>query len=235
MSLNPVIRVGRQVGETLRIHDPSINGRIAARQAVDMLAQLGIPDPKRVARRYPHELSGGMAQRIMIAMMLVTRPKLLIADEPTSALDVTIQAQILELMNKLIQDIQTAVLMITHDLGVMAESCDRVAVMYAGQIVEIGPVRDVIKHPQHPYTQCLLKTLPENADPDQPLYSIRGAVPTLLSAHRACGFAPRCSHRFEPCGEKIPPMFELGPGRQAACFLLRDHAVAATPEDRVNG
>jgi len=224
MSLNPVIRVGRQVGETLRIHDPSMSKKIAAQQAVDMLAQLGIPDPKRVARRYPHELSGGMAQRIMIAMMLVTRPKLLIADEPTSALDVTIQAQILELMNRLIQEIQTSVLMITHDLGVMAESCDRVAVMYAGQIVEIGPVRDVLKDPRHPYTQGLLKTLPDKAHPDEPLYSIKGAVPTLLSAHKACGFAPRCAHRFKPCDEAPPPMHALGNGRRAACYLLGDYA-----------
>jgi oligopeptide/dipeptide ABC transporter ATP-binding protein len=222
MSLNPVIRVGRQVAETLLIHDPSIGRKTAGLKAVEMLAQLGIPDPKRVARRYPHELSGGMAQRIMIAMMLVTRPKLLIADEPTSALDVTIQAQILELMDKLIREIQTSVLMITHDLGVMAESCDRVAVMYAGQIVEIGPVRDVLKTPQHPYTQGLLKTLPDKAHPDEPLYSIKGSVPTLLAPHSACGFAPRCDHRFDRCDQTIPPMIDLGSGRQAACFLLEE-------------
>jgi oligopeptide/dipeptide ABC transporter ATP-binding protein len=235
MSLNPVIRVGRQVGETLVIHDPSINKKTATRQAVDMLAQLGIPDPKRVARRYPHELSGGMAQRIMIAMMLVTRPKLLIADEPTSALDVTIQAQILELMNKLIRDIQTSVLMITHDLGVMAESCDRVAVMYAGQIVEIGPVRDVLKKPRHPYTQGLLKTLPNKAHPDQPLYSIKGTVPTLLSAHKACGFAPRCDHRFTRCDEAMPSMHRVGNEHQAACFLLGGRAKPLDVNHRVTG
>lgn len=234
MSLNPVIRVGRQVAETLLIHDQSINRKIADRQAVDMLAQLGIPDPKRVARRYPHELSGGMAQRIMIAMMLVTRPKLLIADEPTSALDVTIQAQIIELMNKLIRDIQTSVLMITHDLGVMAESCDRVAVMYAGQIVEIGPVRDVLKDPKHPYTIGLLQTLPDKARPDQPLFSIKGAVPTLLTAHKACGFAPRCDYRFGPCDQMPPPMYELSPRRRAACYLLGDHAEAKELNGRLN-
>ena len=222
MSLNPVIRVGRQVSETLLINDHSMTRKAAANKAVDMLAQLNIPDPVRVARRFPHELSGGMAQRIMIAMMLVTRPKLLIADEPTSALDVTIQAQILKLMNKLIQEIQTSVLLITHDLGVMAESCDRVAVMYAGQIVEIGPVREVLKNPQHPYTKGLLKTLPENASPDEPLFSIKGAVPTLLAAHKACGFAPRCDYRFGRCDEAIPHLHDLGSGRHAACFLLDD-------------
>lgn len=223
MSLNPVIRVGRQVAETLLIHDSSINNKKAADQAVDMLAKLGIPDPKRSARRYPHELSGGMAQRIMIAMMLVTRPKLLIADEPTSALDVTIQAQILELMKELIRDIQTSVLLITHDLGVMAESCDRVAVMYAGQIVETGPVRNVLKDPQHPYTMGLLKTLPDKARPDQPLFSIKGSVPTLLAAHKACGFAPRCVYCSSICKRETPSMYELDPDRQAACFIHGNH------------
>ncbi len=162
VSINPVIRVGKQ------IHDHSLNRRSARKQAEEMLAQLGIPDPTRMSRRYPHELSGGMSQRVMIAMMLVTRPKLLIADEPTSALDVTIQAQILELMKSLVREIKTSVLMITHDLGVMAETCDRVAVMYAGNVVEMGSVRDVLKNPQHPYTQSLLQTVPDNANPDQP-------------------------------------------------------------------
>ena len=233
MSLNPVIRVGRQVAETLLIHDRSINGKTARERAVDMLAQLGIPDPKRVARRYPHELSGGMAQRIMIAMMLVTRPTLLIADEPTSALDVTIQAQILELLKDLIREIQTAVLMITHDLGVMAESCDRVAVMYAGCVVESGPVREVLKDPQHPYTEGLLQTLPEKAKPDQPLYSIKGNVPTLLKGHTACGFAPRCPRAFARCHSEIPPMYELNTHHQAACFLHDSSPQAITPAPSV--
>jgi len=168
MSLNPVIRVGDQVAETLLVHDRTLSRHVARERAVEMLASLGIPDPLRVARRYPHELSGGMAQRVMIAMMLVTRPKLLIADEPTSALDVTIQAQILELMKALKREINTALLLITHDLGVMAETCDRVAVMYAGSIVEQGPVARVLKHPQHPYTQGLLKTIPNDVAADVP-------------------------------------------------------------------
>jgi len=171
MSLNPVIRVGDQVAETLIIHDRSLGRRSARNHAVDMLAQLGIADPGRMVRRYPHELSGGMCQRVMIAMMLVTRPKLLIADEPTSALDVTIQAQILELIKKLNREIKTSILMITHDLGVLAETCDQVAIMYAGDMVEMGSVRRILKNPQHPYTQGLLQTVPDKSNPDQPLFS----------------------------------------------------------------
>ncbi len=219
MSLNPVIRVGEQIAETLLIHDRSLNRRLARQQAVDMLAQLGIADATRIARRYPHELSGGMSQRIMIAMMLVTRPKLLIADEPTSALDVTIQAQILELMQTLVREIQTSVLMITHDLGVMAETCERVAVMYAGDMIEIGSVHNVLKNPQHPYTQGLLQTVPDKANPDQPLYSIRGNVPSLLEPQTNCRFAPRCEYAMERCKQEIPPVYHLNGNHQAACFL----------------
>ena len=220
VSINPVIRVGKQIAETLLIHDKSLNGRSARKQAVDMLAQVGIPDPAKIARRYPHELSGGMSQRVMIAMMLVTRPKLLIADEPTSALDVTIQAQILELMKSLIQEIKTSVLMITHDLGVMAETCDRVAVMYAGNVVEMGSVRDVLKNPIHPYTQSLLQTVPDNANPDQPLFSIRGNVPSLLEPQIDCVFAPRCESMMDRCTKEIPPVYSINDGHQAACFLI---------------
>lgn len=219
MSLNPVVRVGKQVAETLLIHDPSLNRRAARAQAVDMLANLGIPDPARISRRYAYELSGGMAQRVMIAMMLVTRPRLLIADEPTSALDVTIQAQILELMKGLISEIDTAVLMITHDLGVMAESCDRVAVMYAGTVVEIGPVRAVLKEPVHPYTKGLLKTIPDQANPDQPLYSIKGSVPSLLEPLPGCAFAPRCEFSSARCLKEVPQMYSLNGGHKSACFL----------------
>jgi oligopeptide/dipeptide ABC transporter ATP-binding protein len=231
MSLNPVIRAGDQVAETLLIHDRSLTRRTAKARAVEMLASLGIPDAPRMAGRYPHELSGGMAQRIMIAMMLVTRPKLLIADEPTSALDVTIQAQILEVMKALIREINTAVLLITHDLGVMAETCDRVAVMYTGSVVEIGPVRVVLKNPQHPYTQGLLKTIPNNAAPDQPLFSIRGQVPSLLQPPTACAFAPRCDRAEERCRVEIPPRYILEEGHHVACFLHQGRPeVGALPE-----
>jgi len=221
MSLNPVIRVGEQIAETLIIHDQTLNRRSARTLAEEMLAQLGIPDPTRMARRYPHELSGGMSQRVMIAMMLVTSPKLLIADEPTSALDVTIQAQILELIKKLIRDIKTSVLMITHDLGVMAETCDRVAIMYAGDMVEMGSVRSVLKNPQHPYTQGLLQTVPDKANPQQPLFSIKGNVPSLLEPQTCCRFAPRCDYVMDRCKREIPPFFMLNGDHQAACFLHR--------------
>jgi oligopeptide/dipeptide ABC transporter ATP-binding protein len=234
MSLNPVIRVGHQVAETLLIHDRSLTRGTAKAKAVEMLAGLGIPDAWRMAERYPHELSGGMAQRIMIAMMLVTRPKLLIADEPTSALDVTIQAQILAVMKTLIQEIDTAVLLITHDLGVMAETADRVAVMYAGSMVEIGPVRAVLKDPQHPYTQGLLKTIPSAVAPDQPLFSIRGTVPSLLQPPSGCAFAPRCERVLDRCRSEAPPRYLLGEGRHVACFLHQGRPqVGAQPESLV--
>ena len=226
MSLNPVIRVGDQIAETLIIHDHSLNRRSARKQAAEMLAQLGIPDPIKMSRRYPHELSGGMCQRIMIAMMLVTRPKLLIADEPTSALDVTIQAQILELIQKLIQEIKTSVLLITHDLGVMAETCDRVAIMYAGDMVEMGSVRSVLKNPQHPYTQGLLQTVPDKANPEQPLFSIKGNVPSLLEPQTSCRFAPRCDYVMDRCRREIPPFFMLNGDHQAACFLHKGQSEA---------
>ncbi len=219
MALNPVIRVGEQVAETLLIHNRSLGRRAAQAQAVQMLAGLGIPDAGRMARRYAHELSGGMAQRIMIAMMLVTRPKLLIADEPTSALDVTIQAQILEVMKTLIREIGTAVLLITHDLGVMAETCDRVAVMYAGSVVETGPVRAVLKHPQHPYTQGLLKTIPNDVTPEQRLFAIRGQVPSLLAPPAGCAFAPRCERALERCGVTTPSRYRLEADHEVRCFL----------------
>jgi oligopeptide/dipeptide ABC transporter ATP-binding protein len=225
MSLNPVIRVGEQVAETLLIHDRSLNRKSARKLAVDMLAQLGIADPARMVRRYPHELSGGMSQRIMIAMMLVTRPKLLIADEPTSALDVTIQAQILDLMKMLVSEIQTSVLMITHDLGVMAETCDRVAVMYAGDMVEVGSVHNVLKDPQHPYTRGLLQTVPDKANPDQPLFTIKGNVPSLLDPQTNCRFAPRCESVMDRCNREIPPIYHLNGDHQAACFLHEGQSV----------
>ncbi len=219
MSLNPVMRVGDQVAETLLVHDRGLTRRAARAQALEMLALVAIPDPRRMARRYPHELSGGMAQRIMIAMMVVTRPKLLIADEPTSALDVTIQAQILDLMAGLIADIGSAVLMITHDLAIVAETCDRVAVMYAGVVVESGPVASVLRRPQHPYTVGLLQTLPDQADRDAPLHSIEGTVPSLLVEPTGCRFAPRCQHAMTRCRAERPPDFALDGDHRVACFL----------------
>ena len=219
MSLNPSMRVGKQVAETLMVHDRSLNKRAARAQALEMLAAVAIPDPGRMSRRYPHELSGGMAQRIMIAMMLVTRPKLLIADEPTSALDVTIQAQIIDLMNDLIEQIGSSVLMISHDLGVVAETCDRVIFMYAGNVVESGRVTDVLRDPQHPYTQGLLKTLPDQVDADDVLFSIEGTVPSLLAPPTGCRFAPRCPHVMERCRVEVPPITPLSSDHDVSCFL----------------
>jgi oligopeptide/dipeptide ABC transporter ATP-binding protein len=170
-----------------------------------------------------------MAQRVMIAMMLVTRPKLLIADEPTSALDVTIQAQILELMKALKREINTAVLLITHDLAVMAETCQRVAVMYAGSIVEQGPVRAILKDPQHPYTRGLLRTIPGDIAPDAPLFSIRGTVPSLLQPPAGCAFAPRCDRALEECRRTIPPRYRLAADHQVACLLHRDRPEMERP------
>jgi len=228
VSLNPVMRVGDQIAETLLIHDRRLGKRAARIQAVEMLAAVRIPDPKRMARHYPHELSGGMAQRVMIAMMLVTRPKLLIADEPTSALDVTIQAQILDLMTQLIEEFQSAVLMITHDLGVVAETCDRVVVMYAGSVVEAGPVATVLHHPQHPYTKGLLATLPDRAAADTPLYTIPGNVPNLFAAVEGCRFAPRCTHAMERCRSQPVPLTALSGDHRVACFLHADQGASDT-------
>jgi oligopeptide/dipeptide ABC transporter ATP-binding protein len=219
MSLNPSMRVGKQVAETLMIHDRGLSKRRAWSQAADMLNAVSIPDPKHMAKRYPHELSGGMAQRIMIAMMLVTRPKLLIADEPTSALDVTIQAQILDLISNLIDELGSSVLMISHDLAIVAETCSRVIVMYAGSVAESGQVTDVMENPQHPYTQGLLRTLPDAVGPDQPLFSIKGTVPNLLEEPPGCRFAPRCPQVMDRCFRQKPPVYDLGAGHQVACFV----------------
>ncbi|SLN76165.1 ABC transporter ATP-binding protein [Oceanibacterium hippocampi] len=226
VSLNPVMRIGRQVAETLLIHDRSLSHRQAEAKARDMLGSVSIPDPARMAQRYPHELSGGMAQRVMIAMMLVTRPRLLIADEPTSALDVTIQAQILDLMTDLIAEIGSSVLMISHDLAVVAETCDRVIVMYAGTVVESGTVDAVLDEPSHPYTRGLLNTLPDQVDPDRPLQSIPGNVPSLLAPPVGCRFAPRCPEAGPRCRRETPAAYDVGAGHVAACFLHADGGVA---------
>ncbi|MGI9334737.1 MAG: ABC transporter ATP-binding protein [Gammaproteobacteria bacterium] len=226
VSLNPVMRVGRQIAETLLIHHPELKRREARERALDMLRSVRIPDAGRMARRFPHELSGGMAQRIMIAMMLVTRPRLLVADEPTSALDVTIQAQILELINGLIDEIHSSVLMITHDLAVVAETCDRVLVMYAGTVVESGTVSEVLGDPKHPYTRGLLQTLPERAAPGSPLRAIKGNVPSLFDPPEGCRFAPRCEHAMAHCFENRPPEAVFGDpsinSHRTACFLYAD-------------
>ena len=195
-SLNPVYDIGMQLGEVLEIHR-AMKRRDARARAEELLAMVGIPDPKRRIEAFPHELSGGMAQRVMIAMALACEPELLIADEPTTALDVTIQAQILDLIRTLQRETNTALILITHDLGVVAEMCDRVAVMYAGEIVEQTSVTNLFEDPKHPYTQGLIGSVPVLGDVRESLTTIRGSVPNLIDLPPACRFAPRCRTRVE--------------------------------------
>jgi oligopeptide/dipeptide ABC transporter ATP-binding protein len=218
-SLNPVFRVGEQVAEAVLLHE-RVSRRQAWERAVEMLRLVGIPAPGQRARSYPHELSGGMRQRVMIAMALACRPQLLIADEPTTALDVTIQAQILELMRQLKQELGMSILLITHDLGVVAEMADEVAVMYAGKIVEQAPVVELFRSPQHPYTQGLLASIPTlETKKGQRLNVIKGSVPNPYCVPPGCAFAPRCPAVMPRCRTEPPPMFTPAPGRLARCWL----------------
>lgn len=217
-SLNPVYSVGSQIAEAVRIHT-NASRQDAMAKAQDMLALVRISDPIRRARNYPHELSGGMRQRAMIAMALACSPELLIADEPTTALDVTIQAQILRLMVDLKERMGTAVLFITHDLGVVAETCQRVIVMYAGRIVEQASVNDLFARPSHPYTQGLMRSVPDRRrGRRQRLPEIPGIVPSLRESVSGCSFAPRCPFAIGRCREATPPMRDVGPDHAAACW-----------------
>ncbi|GGI97522.1 ABC transporter ATP-binding protein [Alicyclobacillus cellulosilyticus] len=217
-SLNPVQRIGTQIGESLFLHR-GLTGRAAREQAIQLLQEVGIPRAEEVVDDYPHQLSGGMRQRVMIAIAMACNPKLLIADEPTTALDVTIQAQILDLMRRLSRDHGTSILLITHDLGVVAEMCQRVAVMYAGQIVEQGPVREIFKHPQHPYTIGLLNSIPRMDGPRTRLTPIEGNVPSLRNMPRGCRFAPRCPHAMDVCRAQDPEPVMVEPGHDVRCWL----------------
>ncbi|MBU6334434.1 MAG: ABC transporter ATP-binding protein [Chloroflexi bacterium] len=215
--LNPVFRVGEQIIEALQIHR-SLTREAAHVRCRELMALVGLPDPERRMAQYPHELSGGQCQRVMIAMALACDPELLIADEPTTALDVTIQAQILDLMRGLREQIQTAIILITHDLGVVAEMADRIAVMYAGQIVETADVRTLFRDPQHPYTQGLLASIPMPGDVRDELAAIPGTVPSLISPPVGCRFADRCARRMPRCDE-APPMISLAADRKVRCWL----------------
>ena len=219
-SLNPLLTVGEQIAEVVRLHQGL--GRTAARQrAIEMLGRVNIPDPERRAREYPHRLSGGMLQRVMIAMALACRPALLIADEPTTALDVTIQAQILHLIRALQIEMSMSVLFITHNLGVVAQVADRVAVMYAGRIVEQGDVRTVFAAPLHPYTRALLRSIPRveavGRDPSHRLLSIPGQVPSPVALPPGCSYAPRCPLADEVCRTAMPPLAEVIAGHNVRC------------------
>jgi peptide/nickel transport system ATP-binding protein len=220
--LNPVFRVGDQLSEVLLIHQ-DISKEEAEKRAVELLSMVGIPEPESRADSYPHELSGGMAQRVMIAMALACVPQLLIADEPTTALDVTIQAQILELMGNLKSQMDTAIILITHDLGVVAEMCDRVNVMYAGRIVEKAEVKELYESPKHPYTQALIGSTPVLGQTDKELTTIPGSVPNLIDLPPGCKFAPRCTarieHNLERCVEEEPELKQVAPDHWARCWL----------------
>lgn len=221
-ALNPVYRVGAQIAEVFKLHtDMNKKERNAA--AIDMLRKVGIPDPESRAKSFPHEMSGGMAQRVMIAMALSQNPQLLIADEPTTALDVTIQAQILDLIRDLKDTSNTAVVLISHDLGVIAEMADRVLVMYAGQVVEEADVETLFANPQHPYTRGLIGSIPTFGDVRDELDVIPGVVPGLVDPPNACRFAPRCAARIENeleiCTQQAPELIQISPTHQARCFL----------------
>jgi oligopeptide/dipeptide ABC transporter ATP-binding protein len=217
-SLNPVFTIGDQVGHVISIHQGK-NKKEARRRAVETFELVRLPDPDRLLKKYPHELSGGMLQRVMIAMALSCTPEVLIADEPTTALDVTIQAQILSLMLQLKEETGTAIIMITHDLGVVAETCDQVAVMYAGLIVEQGPVQKIFNAPLHPYTEGLLSSLPGQQKAGDELRTIEGLVPDLIHPPSGCRFHPRCPIAEAICEREAPKLLEKGDGRAVACHF----------------
>lgn len=217
-SLNPVFKIGDQISEVLILHQ-NLSRSDAFKRAVEMLKLVNIPDPEKVARQYPHSLSGGMRQRAMIAMALACNPKLLIADEPTTALDVTVQAQILDLMKELKVKINSSIMLITHNLGVVAETCERIIVMYAGKIVEEGSAYEIFEDPMHPYTRGLLKSIPTLNKRSEKLESIQGIVPNPLNMPKGCRFAPRCNNAMDICRAQEPNLTILGEERNVRCFL----------------
>jgi len=233
-SLNPVFTVGEQIAEALRLHR-KLSRKDARNATIEAMREVAIPDPARRVDDYPHQLSGGMRQRVMIAMALACNPKLLIADEPTTALDVTIQAQILELLNDLRKQRDLAVLLITHDLGVVAEVADRVAVMYTGRIVEESPVDELFARPKHPYTEGLLRSVPkltsEFVAKKKRLETIEGTVPRPTDLPSGCHFAPRCPHRMPRCTDEAIPLYELDEGVKVRCVLY-DLAAAVSADHR---
>ena len=219
-SLNPVFTIGDQIGEVFRIHQ-NLSKKAAREKAIEMLRLVKIPAPESRVDEYPHQLSGGMRQRIMIAMALACRPQLLIADEPTTALDVTIQAQILDLMGQLQNELNMAILLITHDLGVVAEVCDEVIVMYAGRMVEQGSVRQIFSNPSHPYTVGLLHSIPRLGHKTEYLPTIEGSVPSLANLPRGCRFQARCPKAQDICRQTEPQLVKVGDGHMSACHLAR--------------
>lgn len=219
-SLNPVFTIGDQIEEAILLHQKNLNKAQAREKAIDMLRLVGIPAPEKRFFEFPHQLSGGMRQRVMIAMAISCNPELLIADEPTTALDVTIQAQILDLMRKLQKEFNAGMILITHDLGVVAEMCQEVMVMYAGKVVEYGTVEDIFYRPKHPYTKGLLESIPhfESGQKLERLNTIPGMVPSLLSLPKGCRFQERCKYAKADCGQAMPPLENLRGSRKVACF-----------------
>ncbi len=219
VALDPVYTIGQQIAETLRVHDPA-RGTAARKRAIELLDAVRVPDPARRADEYPHQLSGGLRQRAMIALALCAEPSLLIADEPTTALDVTVQAEILDLLREMRRAFNLSLLLITHDLGVVSEMADRVAVMYAGRLAEIGPVRQVIDAPRHPYTRALLASVP-GVHAGARLQTIPGQVPSIADRPVGCAFAPRCPDRFAAC-DALPPAVIVDDGHEVSCFLHQE-------------
>jgi peptide/nickel transport system ATP-binding protein len=222
-ALNPAHRVGAQVAEAITVHDSSVTRPAAVARAVELLESVGIASASTRARDYPHQFSGGMRQRVLLAMALANRPRVLIADEPTTALDVTTQAQILELLDSIRSELGLAVVLVTHDLGVVAGHADRVVVMYAGRVVEEGAVDDVFASPRHPYTRGLLASVPSIASARGELTPIPGSPPNLLHVPEGCAFHPRCVYAQERCRAAVPPLVALTPGHRAAC--IRAHEI----------
>ncbi len=220
-SLNPVFTVGFQIGEVLMLHQ-KLSGEEAKKRAIEMINLVGIPNAERIVGEYPHQLSGGMRQRVMIAMALACQPKLLIADEPTTALDVTIQAQILEIMNDLKSRLNTSIMLITHDLGVISEMADHVIVMYSGKVVEDAPIMELFKNPRHPYTIGLMASIPSLVKEGQRLETIPGAVPNPLYLPKGCYFHPRCKYATDECKKAQPELREVAPGHKAACIRAEE-------------
>ena len=224
-SLNPLYRIGEQLSETIRTHEPMGAGE-ARKRAIELLEEVGIPAPETRIDAYPHQFSGGMRQRVVIALALAGRPELIIADEPTTALDVSVQAQVISLLKTLCKEHGTAVMLITHDMGVIAETADRVAVMYAGKIAEIGPVRDVIKHPKHPYTIGLMGSIPNIDGQDSRLVQIPGSMPRLTAIPSGCSFHPRCDKVIKKCSTQTPELIYAG-ATKTACWLYHNDAAGS--------
>ncbi len=222
-ALNPVHRIGKQIGEVFQLHHAGMDKKKIQEESIDLLNKVGIPDPEKRINEYPHQISGGMRQRVMIAMALACKPNILIADEPTTALDVTIQAQILDLIIKLQQDTGMAVIFITHDLGVIAEICDEVVVMYAGKVVETASTLELFENPKHPYTNGLLSSIPRlETKRKSQLRIIKGMVPGLDELPRGCRFENRCPEVMDICKEKSPPAVSVGKNHFASCHLFQD-------------